>query len=96
MFVGVKLLYVVIEIIKLKRIKKMVTYTKRDIVRTVADQMDVPLNQAEPWVDSVIDALRSKMLAADPTRRIELRNFGGFEVKKTKSKTLMSNLKTND
>src|SRR5690625_5285703 len=74
----------------------MVTYTKRDIVRTVADQMDVPLNQAEPWVDSVIDALRSKMLAADPTCRIELRNFGVFEVKETKAKPKARNPKTNE
>ncbi|MFO7799623.1 HU family DNA-binding protein [Rhodohalobacter sp.] len=74
----------------------MVTYTKRDIVRTVADQMDVPLNQSEPWVDAVIDALRSKMLAADPTCRIELRDFGVFEVKETKAKPKARNPKTNE
>ena len=70
----------------------MVTYTKRDIVRTVADKMDVPLNQAEPWVENVIDSLRDKMMAADPTCRIELRNFGVFEIKETKAR----NPKTNE
>jgi integration host factor subunit beta len=74
----------------------MVTYTKRDIVRTVADQMEVPLNQAEPWVDSVIDALRGKMMDADPVCRIELRNFGVFEVKETKAKPKARNPKTNE
>lgn len=75
---------------------KMVTYTKRDIVRYVANKMDVPLNQAEPWVDIVIDALRSKMMSADPTCRIELRDFGVFEVKETKAKPKARNPKTNE
>lgn len=74
----------------------MVTYTKRDIVRTVANDMNVPLNQAEPWVETVIDALRGKMLDADPTCRIELRDFGVFEVKKTKAKPKARNPKTNE
>ena len=74
----------------------MVTYTKRDIVRSVANDMNVPLNQAEPWVETVIDALRGKMLDADPTCRIELRDFGVFEVKKTKAKPKARNPKTNE
>lgn len=74
----------------------MVTYTKRDIVRSVADEMDVPLNKAEPWVETVIGALRGKMLEADPTCRIELRDFGVFEVKKTKAKPKARNPKTNE
>lgn len=74
----------------------MVTYTKRDIVRSVADEMDVPLNKAEPWVETVIGALREKMLEADPTCRIELRDFGVFEVKKTKAKPKARNPKTNE
>lgn len=74
----------------------MVTYTKRDIVRTVANEMDVPLNQAEPWVEEVIGALRKKMMKADPTCRIELRDFGVFEVKKTKAKPKARNPKTNE
>tara|TARA_R100001143_G_C3361295_1_gene136462 strand:+ start:29737 stop:30051 length:315 start_codon:yes stop_codon:yes gene_type:complete len=74
----------------------MVTYTKRDIVRSVADKMEVPLNQAEPWVDAVINSLRGKMMDADPTCRIELRNFGVFEVKETKAKPKARNPKTNE
>ena len=29
------------------------TYTKRDVVRRVAEAMDEPMIKAEPWVDSV-------------------------------------------
>lgn len=72
------------------------TYTKRDIVRRVAESMDVPLNQAEPWVDSVIGAIRGTLMDADPTCRIELRDFGVFEVKETKAKPKARNPKTNE
>jgi integration host factor subunit beta len=74
----------------------MITYTKRDIVRRVAESRDVPLNQAEPWVDEVIAALRGTMMDADPTCRIELRDFGVFEVKETKAKPKARNPKTNE
>lgn len=72
------------------------TYTKRDIVRKVAETMNVPLNKAEPWVDSVIGALRNTMMEADPACRIELRDFGVFEVKETKAKPKARNPKTNE
>lgn len=74
----------------------MITYTKRDLVRRVAESMDVPLNQAEPWVDVVIGSLRETMMDANPTCRIELRDFGVFEVKETKAKPKARNPKTNE
>ena len=72
------------------------TYTKRDIVRRISEQLDVPMVQVEPWVDSVIVALRDTMMDADPTCRIEIRDFGVFEVKQTKAKPKARNPKTNE
>jgi integration host factor subunit beta len=74
----------------------MITYTKRDLVRRVAEDMDEPMVQAEPWVESVLVAIRETMMDADPTCRIELRDFGVFEVKKTKAKPKARNPKTNE
>lgn len=74
----------------------MITYTKKDIVRRVADQLDEPMVQTEPWVDAVLVALRETMMDADPTCRIELRDFGVFEVKKTKAKPRARNPRTNE
>ena len=48
----------------------MITYTKRDLVRRVAEDMDEPMVQAEPWVDAVLVAIRETMRDADPTGRI--------------------------
>lgn len=74
----------------------MITYTKRDLVRKVAQQMDEPMVQSEPWVEAVLVAIRETMMSADPTCRIELRDFGVFEVKKTKAKPRARNPKTNE
>lgn len=74
----------------------MMTYTKRDVVRRVAESMDEPMIQAEPWVDAVIVALREIMMSADTECRIEIRDFGVFEVKETKAKPKARNPKTNE
>lgn len=74
----------------------MITYTKRDLVRKIANSMDEPMVATEPWVDAVIKAIGDTMLSADPTCRIELRNFGVFEVKKTKAKPKARNPRTNE
>jgi integration host factor subunit beta len=72
------------------------TYTKRDIIRRVSELTEVPLVVAEPFVDAVLIALRDTMMAADPECRIELRDFGVFEVKQTKAKPKARNPKTNE
>ncbi len=72
------------------------TYTKRDIVRRISEKNNVPMVQVEPWVDDVIVALRETMMDADPTCRIEIRDFGVFEVKVTKAKPKARNPKTNE
>jgi len=74
----------------------MITYTKRDVIRKVAEKMDEPMVKTEPWVENVITSLRDIMMDADPTCRIELRDFGVFEVKKTKAKPKARNPKTNE
>jgi len=74
----------------------MKTYTKRDLVRIIADQRKEPMVQVESMVDDVIRAFRGVMLEADPECRIEIRDFGVFEVKTTKAKPKARNPKTNE
>lgn len=74
----------------------MMTYTKRDIVRRVAEAKGEPMIKVEPWVDAVIVAVREIMLSANTECRIEIRDFGVFEVKKTKAKPKARNPKTNE
>ena len=72
------------------------TLTKKDVIRRVAELQDAPLYKCEPWVQAVITALRELMEEADPEVRIELRDFGVFEVKKTRAKPKARNPKTNE
>ena len=74
----------------------MMTYTKRDIVRRVAEASGDPMIRVEPWVDSVIVAMREIMMSANTECRIEIRDFGVFEVKETKAKPKARNPKTNE
>ena len=76
--------------------KRPNTLTKKDVARKVADLMDEPIYKSEPWVSAVISAIGDLMLEADPEVRIELRDFGVFEVKRTRAKPKARNPKTNE
>lgn len=72
------------------------TLTKKDVARRVSDLRGEPIYKSEPWVQSVLKAIADLMMEADPEVRIELRDFGVFEVKKTKAKPKARNPKTNE
>lgn len=72
------------------------TLTKKDVARRVADKLKEPIYKCEPWVAVVIESLGELMMEADPEVRIELRDFGVFEVKKTRAKPKARNPKTNE
>lgn len=72
------------------------TLTKKDVARRVSELMNEPIYKCEPWVASVIESIGEMMMAADPDIRIELRDFGVFEVKKTRAKPKARNPKTNE
>ncbi len=55
---------------------------KQDIVRRVADKLDITKVKAEDAVDSVFTSLKAAMKEGE---RIELRGFGVFVVKPRKS-----------
>ena len=76
--------------------EKVKTLTKKDVARRVSDLMDEPIYKSEPWVSAVIAAIGELMVEADPEIRIELRDFGVFEVKRTKAKPKARNPKTNE
>ena len=76
--------------------ERSTTLTKKDVARRVAEIMGEPIYKSEPWVKAVIVALGDLMIEADPELRIELRDFGVFEVKKTKAKPKARNPKTNE
>ncbi len=73
-----------------------ITYTKRDVTQRVADKLDVPVSQMKAPVDTVFEVLREIMSQDYPRLRVEIRNFGVFEVKPTKAKPRARNPRTNE
>ncbi|MCD6117611.1 integration host factor subunit beta [bacterium] len=72
----------------------MDTITKKDVAKRTAKIVNERIYVTEKIVDGVFTALREFMAEADPEVRIEIRDFGVFEVKKTKPKPKARNPKT--
>jgi len=69
---------------------------KKDVVAQTAARVNENILLTGKVVDGVFGVLRDIMSNADPNVRIEIRNFGVFEVKKTKPKPKARNPKTNE
>lgn len=72
------------------------TYTKKDLVRRLASMTGENMHVSSAWVESVFRVLRETLMSADPELRIEIRDFGVFEVKTTKSKPKARNPKSGE
>ncbi len=55
--------------------------TKKDIVKTISEEIGLTQLKTKEIVQKTFDAI-VETLVTDPSHRIELRNFGVFEVKK--------------
>ncbi len=72
------------------------TVTKRDIAKRVAKEVEEKLPLTEKIVSTLFTTLRQIMAEANPEVRIEIRDFGVFEVKTTKAKPKARNPKTGE
>jgi integration host factor subunit beta len=72
------------------------TITKKDVAKRTAKIVNEKIYLTEKIVDGVFTALREFMEAANPEVRIEIRDFGVFEVKTTKPKPKARNPKTGE
>jgi len=75
---------------------KMMTITKKDVAKRTAKLVDERIYITEKIVDGVFTALRQFMAEANSEIRIEIRDFGVFEVKRTKPKPKARNPKTGE
>jgi integration host factor subunit beta len=77
----------------------MKTYIKKDVVEWVFKEVSndvTDIKVVSKIVNATFDALRELMIQDDKVSRIEIRNFGVFEVKKAKAKPKARNPKTNE
>ncbi|MCH7575436.1 MAG: integration host factor subunit beta [Candidatus Marinimicrobia bacterium] len=78
------------------RKQKAITFTKKDVTQRVAEKLDVPVSRMKEPVDAVFEVLREIMSQNHSLMRVEIRNFGVFEVKPTKAKPRARNPRTNE
>jgi integration host factor subunit beta len=78
------------------KMQKIRTLTKKDIAHQVANQLDRKLADAEKVVETVFASIVKLLMEADPEIRMEIRNFGVFEVKLTRPKPRARNPKTGE
>jgi integration host factor subunit beta len=76
--------------------KRAKTFTKKDIVKQTAKQLNVNMHDIEEVVNGVFQSLREILTQDERELRIEIRNFGVFEVKQTKAKPKARNPRTNE
>lgn len=57
--------------------------TKKDIVRTIAEKLDLPQLRTREFVQLTFDALIEALVRE---KRVELRNFGVFQIKKREAR----------
>ncbi len=74
----------------------MKTITKKDVTKRTAELIEEKIYHVEPVVNAIFESMREFMMNANPEVRIEIRDFGVFEVKKTKAKPKARNPKTGE
>jgi len=72
------------------------TLTKKDIEMKIVQKFEGKKLTEKAVVDALFDSIRELLMTADPDLRIEIRDFGVFEIKTTKPKPKARNLKTGE
>ncbi len=72
------------------------TITKKEVAKRAAKLIGERIYVTDKIVDGLFKALYEIMAEANPEIRIEIRNFGVFEVKKTRPKPKARNPKTGE
>ena len=72
-----------------------VSYTKNDLTNLVSKKINIPKNQIKILIDAILNSINEILEKDQSNTRLEIRNFGVFEVKPTKAKPKARNPKTN-
>jgi integration host factor subunit beta len=74
----------------------MKTVTKKEVAKRVAKKLGQKIYITEDFVNAVFESLREILSEANPEIRIEIRDFGVFEIKETKPKPKARNPRTGE
>tara|TARA_Y100001970_G_scaffold27546_1_gene33638 strand:- start:2232 stop:2543 length:312 start_codon:yes stop_codon:yes gene_type:complete len=74
---------------------KVRTFTKKDVAVEIANRLEATLVDSLTFTDELFVVLRDMLTDDYEKVRIEIRNFGVFEIKPTKAKPKARNPQTN-
>ena len=75
---------------------KSINYTRKDIIRKAGDKLNLTHDEMKIILDTTLDTMTAILTQEQSHIRIELRNFGIFEVKPTRAKPRARNPRTNE
>ena len=75
---------------------KVRNYTREDIIKRAGDKLNLTHDEMKIILDTTLDTMAEILTDNKSNIRIELRNFGIFEVKPTRAKPKARNPKTNE
>ena len=73
-----------------------ITYNRQDIIRRISEKLNLSHYNTKIAFDSTLETISEMLIEDRGNIRIELRNFGVFEVKPTKAKPRARNPRTNE
>ena len=73
-----------------------INFTREDIIRRAGDMLNLTYDEMKIILDTTLDTMASMLTEEKSRIRIELRNFGIFEVKPTRAKPRARNPRTNE
>ena len=73
-----------------------ITYTKKDIINKVSKKLNIPKDEIKIIFECILESMSDIMCEEEYLSRIEIRNFGVFDVKSTKAKPKARNPRTNE
>ena len=73
---------------------KKITYTKNDMIKRISSDNNISIDESRVMLEAVLDRFKQYFLKSDKNFRIEIRNFGVFEIKPTKPRNKARNPKT--
>ncbi len=74
---------------------KSLSYNRTDIIRRTSEKLNISQDELKIILDSFLETMGDMLEESNDRTRIELRNFGVFEVKPAKAKPRARNPKTN-
>ena len=73
-----------------------ITYNKKDLIDLIYKSLDLPKDRIKIILEIVLNSMNDIFIKEQSNIRLEIRNFGVFEIKKTKPKPKARNPKTNE